>query len=140
MLDEATLAANLLTFRSKSFGFSHRVAGTEGGWLVFHRTETESETRLRPKLVQLYLVVPEGQIGFDEPSESLVLGEGTPAAGAGALEASADPEEFDEQGRHWKRKALSGDRILYVPAADAAELFGSDWLPRLGLTGTPGRA
>jgi hypothetical protein len=127
VLDAGTIAMNLLSFRSKSFAFDHAAEVAGEPYSVFARTETESEAKLRPKLVHLLLAVPTAWLLYDEAADELVLGEDGEHAGPRstgiALESAADTERFTEQGIEWLRSGLGPDRVLYVPAAHAASLL-----------------
>jgi hypothetical protein len=143
MLEEGTLSVNLLAFRHKNFGFQQTVSLAGTPFVVFHRTETESESKLRPRLVELFVVVPQSWVIYDEPSDELRLGmDGVhpgPASAGTALEVSADSERFAEQGIDFLRHPLGTQRILYVPGARAVELTAPEALDALGLAPTAGR-
>jgi hypothetical protein len=140
VLDEATLAVNLLRFREKTFAYERRARMDETDFALFARTETESESRLRPKLVRLRVAVPLEWVRLDEAAETLVIGrEGasTPGAprsrGASAQESAAEPPEFREQGIEWRRRELGALRYLYAPAEFAARVFSDEGRRALGL-------
>lgn len=119
MIDEATLEANVLSFREKSFGYDRtvEVGGTE--FALFHRTEVESESRFRPKLMRLKLAVPRALVLGDLASEMLVLApDGKtpgPRRGTTAQEVAADESEFREQGLEFVRSVAPDGAILYLP-------------------------
>lgn len=127
VLDEGTISVNLLAFRVKSFSYDRGLEVDGEPYSVFSRTETESEAKLRPRLVRLFVAVPTAWLIFDEPSDGLVLGtDGThagPRSTGIALESAADTERFTEQGIDWQRTGLGPDRVLYVPADRASVLL-----------------
>jgi hypothetical protein len=137
VLDETTLAMNLLSFRAKSFGFERTLEVDGESYALFQRTETESESKLRPKLLRLWVAVPLAWLIYDEATESLVLGRDGehpgPAGRGSAQEAAGEAPVFDEQGIRWHRRPIAGDRIVYLPeervpalgsAARLAEIAG----------------
>ncbi|HKV89726.1 MAG TPA: hypothetical protein VJQ43_00825, partial [Thermoplasmata archaeon] len=98
MLDEADLETNVLEFVLKSFQFDR--TQTVGGvdYAVFHRTETESESKFRPRLVKLVLAVPRDWVVHDLAADLLLIASdgvhpGHRGSGA-AVEASAEKSEF----------------------------------------------
>ena len=79
MIDEGTLSANLLGFRLKSFAFERSAEVGGVAYALFHRTETESESKLRPRLLSLWLVVPQEWVLFDEAADTLrIAADGLP--------------------------------------------------------------
>ena len=125
MVDLTELEVNVLEFVRKSFAFS-QLATVDGEELAtFHRTETESESQFRPKLLRLVLVVPTAWVIYDLAADLLVLGRDGhtpgPRAGGSAVEAAAETREFREQGIEFRRFALP-EGWLYVPA---------DWVDRV---------
>lgn len=119
MLEVSELEVNLLEFRQKSFQFDRiaDVAGEE--FAVFGRTETETESRLRPKLVHLRLAVPRSWVAFDAELDLLrIAREGTPLPAripGMAIESAAEPTEFREQGFDWVRVELDPGLFAYFP-------------------------
>ncbi|HLM70021.1 MAG TPA: hypothetical protein VK423_01375 [Thermoplasmata archaeon] len=73
MLDLSDLEINVLEFRQRSFQFDRMldVGGSEHA--VFSRTETESESQFRPRLLHLRVVVPRAWVLYDEPNDVLLL-------------------------------------------------------------------
>jgi hypothetical protein len=137
MVDDADLELNVLEFSSKSFSFE-RAADIDGTELaVFHRTETESESRFRPKVLRLRLVVPRSWVLFDPLGEALRLGrDGVtpgPATTGLAVEAAAERSRFDEAGIAWRRVAVAGGYV-YAPEEWADRLLSPEGLQRLGLS------
>lgn len=126
MVDESTLAMNVLTFRAKSFGYERSFELGGEGYALFQRTETENESKLRPKLLHLSLVAPLEWIVYDEAADTLRLDrEGnqiTVLSGAPAQELAAEPEEFVESGIRWRRRSIRPDAVLYLPEDRAKPL------------------
>lgn len=136
MLERAVLESTVLEFRSKSFSFEESLRLGEREWLVFARSETESESKFRPKVIRLRVVVPAEWVFADAAGERLLLGpDGAPGAlgpPAEALEVAAEPEEFTEQGIDWVRWRPRPERLLYLPRSDADALRRSEPVVRLG--------
>jgi len=137
VLTAADLEVNLLEFRQRSFQFDRlaRVGATD--LAVFSRTETESESKFRPGLVHLHVVVPLAWIRLDEASDSLRI-----ASGEGGLpmvpteavvEVGAEPPEFREQGVEWQRAPGPQGSLVYAPADRAGELLTRAGFAALGL-------
>jgi hypothetical protein len=126
VIEESDLAVNLLEFRQKSFQFDRVVALGAHEYALFLRTETESESRLRPKLVHLTVVVPREWIAYDAELDLLRLsqdGQHLAARIPGmAIESAAEPSEFSEQGIAWKRVEGPVHVYRYLPADRLAEL------------------
>jgi len=135
MVDQATLEASILEFRHKSFGFDRTatVDGTE--YAVFTRRETLSESRLRPDLVRLFVVVPLDRIVLDLTDDALRLApDGAlpgPRSTDPALESAADPSAFDEQGIPFTRAEVPAG-IAYVPTDVAAAVLAPPAAEALG--------
>ena len=138
MLDAADMETNVLEFVRKSFAFSQMVdlAGREVA--VFQRTETESESQFRPRLLRLHLVVPREWVILDPAGEMLVLARDGHTVGlrtvGEAVEAAAESTEFTEQGIEFHRLPLKERGWLYVP-----EEFRAAWATPegLGILGLP---
>jgi len=136
MAELAELEVNVLEFVRKSFGFS-RVASVGGRELAaFHRTETESETQFRPKLLRLHLVVPTEWIVYDLAGDLLLLArDGVhpgPRGTGTAHETAAETREFREQGIDFRRFDVAGGHV-YVPAELADEVTAPAVLAELGV-------
>ena len=120
MIDEADLEVNILSFVQKSFSFDRLITVGDREFVVFVRTETESESKFRPKLLHLRVVVPRAWVILDSAGEALVLGQdgATPGPqGSGtAQEAAAEKTEFREQGITFVRTTDSKGGLLYVPS------------------------
>lgn len=118
MVDPVDLEVNVLEFLRKSFMFARRANVGERELAVFQRTETESESRFRPKILRLYVAVPSDWVIYDLAADLLLLGrEGrapAPRATGTALEAGAEAAEFDEQGLRFRRHRLT-DGWVYLP-------------------------
>jgi hypothetical protein len=120
MLDVADLETNVLEFVHKSFAFA-RVAEVEGREaVVFHRTETESESQFRPKIVRLYLVVPREWVVLDGAEEMLRLAHDGKTLGittvGEAVETGAESVQFTEQGIAFHRVPLGERSWAYLPS------------------------
>ena len=117
--DEADLETHLLQFLLKNFGFERSATAGEQEVAVFGRTETESESQFRPRLVKLRVVVPRAWVLYDLAADALVLGRdgATPGPrGTGtAHEESAEKSEFREQGIDWKKVVFARGSVVYVP-------------------------
>ncbi len=139
MVDVADLETNLLLFLRKSFSFDHSATldGREYG--VFLRTETESESKFRPRIVHLALVVPLDWVVYDVAADLFALGrDGVrpgPRGGGAASESATEAREFTEQGLAWRREVLAGGGVVYLPKELAPALFGPAALAALGLGG-----
>ena len=137
MLDEADLATNLLTFVQKSFSFVRIAEVDQQPYALFDRTETESESKFRPRLVRLFVAVPQAWIILDPAQESLRLAPGgIPTEWEGdrpGVDVGHEKTEFQEQGIDWKRVTLPGNRRLYVPAELVGRLGTAEGQRRLGL-------
>src|SRR5580693_2592160 len=119
MVDDADLETNVLSFREKSFSYEATVELAGVQYAIFYRTEVESESRFRPKVVHLKLVVPREAILGDLASDTLVLAPDGKAAGprrtGGAQEVEADETEFREQGIEFVRSKAPDGTIRYLP-------------------------
>lgn len=138
MLTAADLEVNVLDFRQRSYQFD-RLASLGGTtFAVFSRTETESESQFRPRLVRLHLVVPLGWIVRDEAADSLRVskdGLALPMAPAEpVVEVGAERPEFRELGVDWRRAAGPSASLVYVPKEFAGTLLAPSGLAALGIT------
>ena len=129
MLSAADLATNVLEFRQRAFQFD-RLASVDGvEYAVFLRTETESESRFRPRLVHLVVAVPHAWVVVDPSDDSLrIARDGTtvpPQLTEPVVEVGAEPTEFSEQGVRWRRAAAPGGALVYAPAERAEALHAS---------------
>ena len=137
MLTEADLEVNVIEFRQRSFQFE-RIAPFEGQELaVFSRTETESESQFRPRIVHLRLVVPLPWVVLDERTDLLRVGRDPrvlPMATAEpVVEVRAERPEFTEDGVDWRRAEAPGGTLVYAPAELAGRLLTRDGLKSLGI-------
>jgi hypothetical protein len=136
VLTEADLEVNVLEFRQRSFQFD-RIAEWEGEqYAVFSRTETESESQFRPRLVHLHLILPLGWVALDAANDELRI-----APGGGAppprlietvVEVGAEPPRFKESGVEWTRTAPAPDQRLYAPSDRAERLLSPEGRAALG--------
>src|SRR5580693_5394732 len=126
MVDDADLETNVLSFREKSFSYDKTVDVDGIAYAVFYRTEVESESRFRPKVVHLKLVVPRDVILGDLASDTLVIAPDGKSAGprrtGGAQEVEADETEFREQGIEFIRSKGADGSIRYLPKSAPASL------------------
>jgi hypothetical protein len=128
MLSDEALQASLLEFRHKSFAYERKISVGGEPLAVFGRTETETESKFRPRLVHLFLFVPVEWIRTDPATEDLLIQRsgGPPAAAppgsADAQEIAAEAAEFSEAGVDWSRVQPKPDRVLYVPRERAPAL------------------
>ncbi|HTP55291.1 MAG TPA: hypothetical protein VML53_01315 [Thermoplasmata archaeon] len=137
MLTAADLEVNVLDFRQRSFQFE-RLASLGGAeFAVFARTETESESKFRPRLVHLKLAVPLAWIRLDEASDALRIskdGLGLPMAPVeSVVEVGAERPEFREQGVDWRRVDGPNGALVYAPAEFAATLLTAAGFAALGI-------
>jgi hypothetical protein len=137
MVDDTELELNVLEFCSKSFSFE-RAASVEGTeFALFHRTETESESRFRPRLVRLRIALPRAWVIYDAEEEVLRIGrDGVhpgPRASGTALEAAAERSRFPEAGLDWRRGPVPGGGFLYAPEEFADRLLSEEGLRALAL-------
>ena len=137
MLSVSDLEINVLEFRQRSFQFE-RVVSFEGTDLaVFSRTETESESQFRPRLVHLKLVVPQAWVVYDEPNDLLALAkDGTTVPvrlTEPVVEVRAERPEFREQGVDWKRSDGPSGTLVYVPVEFSGPVLTSAGFSALGI-------
>ena len=143
MVDVTDLESNVLEFLRKNFAFARLATVGDREYAVFQRTETESESQFRPRILRLSLVVPADWVLHDLAADLLVLGRDghTPGPrGTGtAVEAAAQTQEFVEQGIPFRRRALPGG-WLYVPADSEGSITDPTALAALGIPGPVGGA
>lgn len=129
MLDETDLEMNVLEFRQRTFQFERLLELGGREYAVFSRTETESESQFRPRLVHLRVVVPRGWVVYDEANDLLLVardGSTLPAHPAEEVtEIRAESPEFAEQGIDWRRVAGPGGVLVYAPEDLQEELLTS---------------
>ncbi len=137
MLELADLEVNVLEFRQRSFSFERAVELGGSSYAVFSRTETESESRFRPRLIHLCVVVPRGWVVYDGPSDTLRLakdgGAPLPVPVEPVVEVSAEPSEFSEQDVRWRRLAAPNGTFVYAPVELAGSLLTNEGLAALGV-------
>jgi hypothetical protein len=139
VLTAADLEINVLEFRQRSFQFE-RLADFDGtDYAVFSRTETESESQFRPRLVHLKLVVPQGWVVYDEPNDLLAVAkDGTTVPvrlAEPVVEVRAERPEFQEQGITWRRVDGPEGTLVYAPAELAGVVLTSEGFSALGIGG-----
>jgi hypothetical protein len=137
MLSVADLEVNVLEFRQRSFSFE-RLADLGGEpFAVFGRTETESESQFRPRLVHLKVVVPLGWMVLDAPNDMLSIardGSTLPVRlTEPVVEVGAERTEFSEQGIEWRRGAGPAGSFVYVPDELTSKLLTPGAFAALGL-------
>ena len=138
MLTEADLEINVLEFRQRAFQFE-RLGDYEGtDFAVFSRTETESESQFRPRLVHLKLIVPQAWVVYDEANDLLAVAkDGTTLPvrlAEPVVEVGAERPEFAEQGIAWRRGTSPSGALVYAPAELAELVLGTDGLSALGVS------
>jgi hypothetical protein len=127
MLTAGDLEVNVLEFRQRSFQFQ-RLATIDGRDVaLFSRTETETESRFRPKLIHLHLLVPVEWVVLDEPNDVLLLardGATVPVRlTEQVVEVGAERPEFEEQGIPFQRGPGPSGSFVYAPTE-----FADRWL------------
>jgi hypothetical protein len=137
VLTESDLEINVLEFRQRSFQFD-RVGSLDGEeYAVFSRTETESESQFRPRLVHLHLVVPLRWIVLDEANDALRIARdgrtAPPHLIETVIEVGAEPPQFMEQGVEWTRSGGESGAHYYGPSDRAGRLFSPEGRTALGL-------
>ena len=137
MLTVADLEVNVLEFRQRSFSYDRLVTLECEEYAVFTRTETESESQFRPRLVHLHLVVPLGWVVLDEPNDCLRISKdgitAPPRLIETVLEVGAEPPQFQEQGIGWSRTPLGTGQVLYSPTDRSGPLLSTEGRAALGL-------
>ena len=137
MLSVADLEINILEFRQRAFQFE-RVADFDGtDYAVFSRTETESESQFRPKLVHLKLVVPHTWLVYDEPNDLLAISRDgatvPPRLSEPVVEVRAERTDFSEQGTEWRRARAPSGALVYAPADRASAICSTEGYAALGI-------
>jgi hypothetical protein len=144
MADIAELEVNLLQFVLKSFAYERMYEADGQTFAVFERTETESESKFRPKILKLRVLVPPDWVIYDLAADALRLARGGEIGGpmgtGTASEAAAEKSEFREQGIDWQRREVSGAGLLYAPKEFAEALFAGPGITRLQQELGPGAA
>ncbi|MCI4350198.1 MAG: hypothetical protein L3K15_01615 [Thermoplasmata archaeon] len=120
MVDDADLETHLFDFMLKTFAFARTARVDAHELVVFERTETESESQFRPKLVKLRVAVPRAWILYDLAGDALVIAKDGKTAGSRptgtARETAGGTTEFEEQGVRWKRVKFPDGSYLYAPS------------------------
>lgn len=141
MVDDAELESNVLDFVGKSFAFDRAAAFGGQEIVIFARTETESESKFRPKLVRLAVAFPRAWVVHDLARDLLGIaraGEVPGPRAASAVEAAAEKSEFTEQGIDWRRLPWGSAGYLYLPRELAGPLGSEAGRRALGLDPAPG--
>ena len=135
MLDQSDLEINVLEFRQRSFQFDRLVEDEGREYAIFSRTETESESQFRPRLLHLRVIVPRAWVVYDEPNDVLLLArDGTTLplrVVESVTEVGADPSEFPEQGIDWRRVPGPNGVLVYAPEELEKALLTPGALARL---------
>lgn len=141
MLEPADLEVNILEFRHKSFSYDRLASVDQVEFAVFTRTETESESRLRPRLIHLRVIVPRASVVLDIGADLLFLApDGVrpgPREAGTAVESAAEGTEFREQGFDFRRVALASDSFVYAPREQVERVLSPEGRRSLGLTDPP---
>ncbi len=137
MLSAGDLEVNVLEFRQRSFQFQ-RLASFDGREVaLFSRTETETESRFRPRLIHLHLFVPVEWVVLDEPNDVLLLArDGTTLPvrlSEQVVEVGAERPEFEEQGIPFRRTGGPSGSFVYAPAELADRWLTPDGFAAMGL-------
>ena len=137
MLTEADLEINVLEFRQRAFQFERLVDYEGTDFAVFSRTETESESQFRPRLVHLKLIVPQAWVVYDEANDLLAVakdGRTLPVRlTEPVVEVGAERPEFQEMGIAWKRAVGPSRSLVYAPTEVADVVLTPDGFAALGL-------
>jgi len=138
VLTESDLEINVLEFRQRSFQFVRLADVGPRSIALFARTETESESQFRPKLLHLTLAVPLAWIVYDEGEDVLSVardGATVPVRLAEpVIEVGAEPAEFKEQGLAWTKVAgPTPVSFVYAPTELKDDLLSPRGYEALGL-------
>lgn len=137
MLTPSDLEVNVLEFRQRSFQFQRIASVADREIALFSRTETETESQFRPKLIHLYLLLPQEWVVLDEPNDVLLIARdgATPPVRLSeqVVEVGAERTEFQEQGIPWKRVGGPSGAFVYAPAELADRLLTPTAYTALGI-------
>jgi hypothetical protein len=137
VLTGADLEINVLEFRQRSFSYDRTEAIGGEDYAIFSRTETESESQFRPRLVHLHLAVPLGWVVLDEPNDCLRVardgGAPPPRLIETVMEVGVEPPQFTEQGVEWVRTAAGPDSLWYTPRERSSILLSAEGRTALGV-------
>ncbi|MCI4373896.1 MAG: hypothetical protein L3K02_09710 [Thermoplasmata archaeon] len=137
MLTASDLEINVLEFRQRSFQFDRLATLDDEEYAVFSRTETESESQFRPRLVHLHLVVPLAWVVLDEANDSLRIAKdgvtAPPHLIETVVEVGAEPPQFKEQGIEWSRTSGPAGAHFYGPSDRSERLFSPEGHAALGV-------
>ena len=140
MLEEEDLSSNVLNFLNASFGFDRVVplGGTE--FVLFTRRETESEAKLRPKLIRRWVLVPKDWVVLDRSQDILRVARDGRRAGPspGTLpdissEAVRPGPRFTERGIEFTTTHFPGDLEIYIPSPYTGTALDAEGRNALGL-------
>jgi hypothetical protein len=127
VLTAGDLEVNVLEFRQRSFQYQRTATVGDQEIALFSRTETESESRFRPKLIHLQLLVPVGWVVLDEANDVLLLAKDGATVPVRlteqVVEVAAERPEFDEQGIAWTRAVGPSGAYVYAPRELADRLL-----------------
>ena len=137
MLDLADLEVNVLEFRQRAFSFE-TIGVVEGEeFAVFGRTETSSESKFRPPLVQLKVLAPRAWVVYDATNDILLFARDgatvPPRRTEPVVEIGAERPEFNEQGIDWRRVRAPNGVFVYAPGELAATLLRPEAFAGLGI-------
>jgi hypothetical protein len=137
VLSVADLEINVLEFRQRSFSFERTAELNGETWVVFGRTETETESQFRPKLVHLKVAVPLAWMVLDAANDQLSVardGATVPVRlTEPVIEVGAERTEFSEQGIEWRRATAPKGTLVYAPADRATEVEAPAGYAALGI-------
>jgi len=137
VLTVSDLEVNVLEFRQRSFQFQGLTTVGDREIARFSRTETETESQFRPRLVHLHLLVPFAWVVFDEANDVLLMardGRSLPArVTEQVIEVGAERTEFEEQGISWKRVSGPPGSFVYAPSDLADSLLSRATYTALGI-------
>ncbi len=137
MLTAGDLEVNVLEFRQRSFQFQRLATVADREIALFSRTETETESQFRPKLIHLHLLVPVEWVVFDEPNDVLLIARDgtTPPVRLSeqVVEVGAERTEFQEHAIPWKRVGGPSGSYVYAPAELAERLLTASAYAALGI-------
>ncbi len=128
----------MLEFRQRSFSFERLATLESYDYAVFGRTETESESQFRPRLVHLKVVVPQAWVVYDEANDVLLVAKDGATVPLRltepVVEVGAERTEFAEQGIDWRRGPGPGGALVYVPVELAASVLTPAGFATLGIS------
>lgn len=130
MLDESDLEIHLLEFDHRSFGYERSLTIESESYALFARTETESESKFRPRVIRLRVLVPREWLVLGDGGESLAVSANgrapSPRSAGEGVEVAAEKSEFDEWGVAWRRVPEGKLGYLYVPTDRSKKLLSAE--------------